>query len=250
MRSPVGLLVLPLEKGDPMQPLRRPKLTIVMPAYNEAPVIGRVLGSLPSTVEGFDEVEVVVVDDGSTDETGDIARSAGAIVLRHSINRGLGGALGTGLKAALLRGADVIVTFDADGQHRPEDIERLARPILCGDADAVIGSRMHKNRGMPAVRVAINWLANLLTYLLFGVWTSDSQSGLRAFSRPAAEQIRIRTNRMEVSSEFLTEIRQHNLRLVEVDIPPIYTDYSRRKGQDSLNALSIFFKLILRRLVK
>jgi glycosyltransferase involved in cell wall biosynthesis len=226
------------------------KLVIVMPAYNEAAVIGEVLGGLPAEVAGFSTVETIVVDDGSWDNTAEIAREAGAVVLRHVLNRGLGGALGTGLRAALLRGAEVIVTFDADGQHRPEDIEPLVGPILQGEADVVIGSRLLNLEGMPAIRVVINWTANMVTYLLFGIWTTDSQSGLRAFSRQAAERIRIRTNRMEVSSELLMEIRRHDLRLAEVPVASVYTDYSMRKGQTHLNGIDVLFRLLLRKLMR
>ena len=125
---------------------------------------------------------LIVVDDGSSDRTGELACQEGVIRLRHILNRGLGGALGTGISAALRLGAEVIVTFDADGQHDPDDIARLLDPIEAGEAEVVIGSRMLDPSGMPYPRRLANWTANVVTYLLFGGWTTDSQSGLRAFS--------------------------------------------------------------------
>lgn len=226
------------------------KLCIIVPAYNEAPVIAQVLESLPTKLAPFTLIETIVIDDGSDDGTGRIARDSGFMVLRHSINRGLGGALGTGFEAAFRRKADVIITFDADGQHRPEDIENLVKPILNKTADVVIGSRMLDREGMPKIRIVLNWFANLLTYSFFRIKVTDSQSGLRALSSDAAGKISIRTNRMEVSSEFLAEVARNKLKLTEVPIPAIYTEYSLQKGQKNINGLYILFKLILRKLMR
>ncbi len=222
------------------------KIFIVMPAFNEEKVIGRVIDSVRS--EGFDNL--IVIDDGCEDGTAEIADKRGAIVYRHLLNRGLGGALGTGLAGALKLEADVIVTFDSDGQHNPKDIRNVISPILKGKADVVIGSRLINPKGMPLLRRVGNFGLNIITYILFGVWTTDSQSGFRAFSAQAAKKINIRTNRMEVSSEIIREIGRNRLRFQEVPIKAIYTDYSLRHGQSSINAIRIVAKLILKKLMR
>ncbi|OIP79773.1 glycosyltransferase family 2 protein [Candidatus Peregrinibacteria bacterium CG10_big_fil_rev_8_21_14_0_10_44_7] len=221
------------------------KICVVVPAFNEGSVIKGVLTSLKDAHYS----NIIVVDDGSEDETFKAASSAGVRVMRHSINRGLGGALGTGLKAATYTDCEVVVTFDADGQHAVDDIERVALPILNGKADVVIGSRLKNHKGMPWYRVMMNMTGNFVTYLLFGVWCSDTQSGLRAFSHDAATKIRIHTNRMEVSSEIIREIGRRELKMQEVPIKAIYTDYSLSKGQSLFTGIKTFFKLILHRLM-
>lgn len=222
------------------------KIFIVMPAYNEEKVIGRTILGLKR--RGYDNI--IVVDDGSSDKTAQVAEKYGAYVVSHPINRGLGGALKTGIDTAISLDADIIVTFDSDGQHDPDDIKRLIVPIQKRKADAVIGSRLRNPRGMPFIRRIGNWGFNLVTFALFGVWTTDSQSGMRAFSRKAAEKIDIKTNRMEVSSEIIKEIGQKKLRFAEVPIRAIYTEYSKAHGQSSWNAFRILGKLIMRRLMK
>lgn len=220
---------------------------IVLPAYNEGKVIGKVIKGLKK--EGFASDDILVVDDGSTDRTSEIAKKEHVLLYKHSLNRGLGGALGTGIKAAIKNNADIIVTFDSDGQHNPKDISRVIEPIRKGEADFVIGSRLINPKGMPLIRKIGNWGFNVITWVLFGIWTTDSQSGFRAMSGKAAGKLRIRTNRMEVSSEFLSEIRRNKLRFMEVPIQAIYTEYSLHKGQSSINAFKILAKLILRRLM-
>jgi glycosyltransferase involved in cell wall biosynthesis len=153
--------------------------------------------------------------------------------------------LGTGISAALRLGAEVIVTFDADGQHDPNDIARLLQPIAAGEAEVVIGSRMWDPRGMPYRRRLANWLANVVTYLLFGGWTTDSQSGLRVFSRRAATRMQLRTTGMEVSSEIIAETVRHRLKWEEIPVQAIYTDYSLSKGQSFTVGLQTLMKLIL-----
>jgi UDP-N-acetylglucosamine---dolichyl-phosphate N-acetylglucosaminyltransferase len=224
----------------------RDSIYIVMPAYNEEKVIAKTIRSLHEN----NYYNIIVVDDGSSDNTSAIAENENAIVLRHAVNRGLGGALGTGLKAAILEGAQIIVTFDSDGQHDPLDIEKMIEPILQDKADAVIGSRLINPKGMPFIRRVGNWGFNFITYLLFSVWTTDSQSGLRAFTKKAAEKIEIKANRMEVSSEIIKEIGRNKLRFSEVPIKAIYTDYSVAHGQSSWNAFKILGKLILRKLMR
>lgn len=221
------------------------KLSIVIPARNEATTIGLVIREVLSLDLPDIQKEILVVDDGSSDRTGEIARSEGAIVVRHLLNRGVGGASGTGIETALRRGADVIVTCDADGQHTATDITKVIEPILKGRADVVIGSRMMGSGRMPWMRRIANRLANLVTLILYGIRTTDSQSGLRAFSRSAAEQIKITANNYEVCSEICGEIGRHHLRLTEVPIQSIYTEYSLSKGQGFGVGLRTLFRLIL-----
>lgn len=218
------------------------KLVAVIPAYNEAGHIGPVVRAVRQFAN-----EVVVVDDGSADATGAEACAAGARVYRHLVNRGLGGGIATGLRAALEAGADVIVTLDGDGQHVPAEILDVIAPIRKGEADFVIGSRMIDPEGMPLVRRVANRCANLCTWVLFGVRVSDTQSGFRALSRRAAESLDLRTSRMEVSSEIVAEAARHGFRIAEVPITVIYTDYSLSKGQSLGVGLQTLAKLILRR---
>lgn len=218
---------------------------IVIPAYNEEKTIAEVVRSASGNAD-----RILVVDDGSIDRTAVNAQSAGATVVTHMLNRGLGGALGTGIAAALHLGADTIVTMDADGQHRVEDAIRLFERLEEGDVDFVIGSRMLEGReGMPLHRQLANTIGNGLTWALFGLWVTDSQGGLRAMTRFAAERIELKTNRMEVSSEFIKEIKDKNLRFAEVPITVIYTEYSLSKGQGLMTGLRTAAKLILRRLI-
>ena len=195
------------------------KLVIIVPAFNEAPVIRKVLVALKKEIASLGEVEIVVVDDGSVDATAKEAMTAGAKILSHPINRGLGGALGTGLTYAKLVNADIAVTFDADGQHDPGDIRRVIEPIRKGDADVVIGSRTLKGmQQIPFDRRIILWFGNVITKLLFSVSTSDSQSGFRAFSKPAIRQIEVdlvnqppfRTDAIKVADQ---QYADHQLRI-------------------------------------
>ena len=222
------------------------KQIIVIPAYNEEATVAQVVREAIQVAD-----RVVVVDDGSRDRTSALASEAGATVVRHAVNRGLGGALGTGIAAAVKLGADAVVTMDADGQHRAQDAARVFERLAKGDVDFVIGSRMRGGEGgkMPVHRVLFNGVGNVLTYLLFGVWVTDSQSGLRGLSRRAAETIDLRTNGMEVSSEFIKELREKRWALAEIAIPAIYTEYSLSKGQSLLVGIKTAAKLILRRFI-
>jgi glycosyltransferase involved in cell wall biosynthesis len=222
------------------------KLLVGIPAYNEAEMIGKVVTALPKTIRGIKEVDILVVDDGSTDNTRAIAKKHGAKVAVHLLNRGLGGALKTILGYAKETNYDLLVTFDADGQHEGQEIEKLINPIINNKADVVIGTRWKNEGKKPIVRFVVNQLANVVTYLLFGMYSSDSQSGMRAFNRKAIGKINLQTDGMEVSSEFFREIYTHKLKYLEIPIKAIYTDYSKSKGQRITNAPNIFFKLLLR----
>lgn len=230
------------------------KIVAVIPAYKEAMTIADVLTRTRSFVD-----EMIVVNDGSPDDTAEVAARYGAIVASHVINRGLGAAIGTGFAMAKMRGADAVITLDADGQHDPAEIPKFVEAIQNG-ADVVIGSRMIRSpspfegegRGevsrMPWYRKVANMLGNISTLVLFGAYVTDSQSGFRAFSRNALDKIEIKTNRMEVSSELIAEAKRHGFKIVEVPIKAIYTDYSLSKGQSFFVGLKTLFKLVLRRI--
>jgi len=222
------------------------KVTIIMPAYNEEKKISSVIDGIKK--RGFKDI--VVVDDASTDSTNKIASSKDVVVLKHVLNRGLGGALGTGLQYCKDNDVDIAVTFDSDGQHDPDDLKKIIQPIINKKADFVIGSRLINPKGMPLIRKIGNFGLNVITYGLFGIWTTDSQSGLRAFSKKAINRMEVRTNRMEVSSEFFSQLRKKKLKYAEIPIKAIYSEYSMQKGQGSLNAFNIVFKLILKKLMR
>jgi glycosyltransferase involved in cell wall biosynthesis len=216
---------------------------VVVPAYNEASVIGGVVEGL--AVRGH---RVVVIDDGSTDDTADAARRSGAVVLRHAVNRGQGAALQTGITYALRRGAEQIATFDSDGQHAPEDVDALVAPLRAGRADVTLGSRfIGSSEGMPGLRKAILALAVVFTRVASGARVTDTHNGLRAFTRAAAAKLDIRLDRMAHASEILDQIVRNQLSFEEVPVHVRYTEYSKRKGQSSLAALRILADYVLGR---
>jgi glycosyltransferase involved in cell wall biosynthesis len=218
-----------------------PTVTAVVAAFNEARALGPVVEGLRPYV-----AEIVVVDDGSADDTAAVARRAGAVVIRHPINRGQGAALQSGIALALARGADVVVTFDADGQHVAADVPRIVDPVVRGKADVALGSRFLDGRSnVPPMRRLVLKSAVLFTRLTTGLDLSDAHNGLRALSRKAAETIRIRQDRMAHASEILAEIGRHRLRFVEVPVTVLYTDYSRAKGQSALGAFRILLDLMV-----
>ena len=223
------------------------KRIIVIPAYNEERTIADVVREAVKFAE-----QVIVVDDGSRDRSGELAREAGALVVRHAVNRGVGAALGTGIEAAIRLGADAVVTMDADGQHLAVDAGKVFDRLAQGDVEFVIGSRMKKSDDsghMPAHRVLFNTIGNMLTFMLFGVWVTASQSGLRGLSYKAARTIELRTNGMESLSEFLKEMKDKHWRMAEVPIKAIYTDYSMSKGQNFFVGVKVAIKLIFRRFI-
>jgi len=219
---------------------------VVVPAYNEAPAIGAVLHELRAVYR-----HVVVVDDGSTDGTQDAARPFAAYVLRHPINCGQGAALQTGIDFAILRGAEYIVTFDADGQHRVEDIAVLLSPILSGEYDITLGSRfLGSIVGIPHLRRRMLRLGVLFTRLVNGVNLTDAHNGLRAFSRRAAQRINLRLDRMAHATELIDQVRQSGLPFKEVPVQIRYTPYSLRKGQSTRGAIRIALHYLLGRVLQ
>lgn len=218
-------------------------LAIIIPAYNEETAIDTVLKSLPTEIMGIKTVSVVV-DDGSSDRTFETARKRANYTLRHTINLGQGAAISTGFEFAKQLDCKYLVTIDADGQHDPADICNLLEPILNNKADIVNGSRMIKTDGMPLFKVFANKGMNLITFLFYGIWISDSQSGMRAYNSNAFNKIKINSLGHEVCSEIIGEVKRNKLKLVEVPIKTIYSKYSIRKGQNWLNFINIFTRLI------
>ncbi len=219
-----------------------PRVVAVLPAFNEAGHVGKVVRAVRPYVDA-----VVVVDDGSRDTTSQEAREAGAVVLRHLVNRGAGGSTMTGLKAAARLGAEIVVTLDADGQHLPEEISRVIAPIERGEADFVIGSRLLQPKGMPRSRLLANRVADLCLRILFGVQVCDSQSGFRAQSRLVIENIDVRTSRFETISEIVVEVARRKFRVAHVPITVIYTEYSMSKGQNFWVGLQTLARLVMRK---
>ena len=217
---------------------------LIIPAYNEAAVIGRVVADVVR--RGYN---VAVIDDGSTDETGRRAGATGAIVVTHPINLGQGAALQTGIQFALRRGADTIVTFDADGQHRPADIDSLIGALTTNNADFALGSRFLGGAvAMPPSRRLLLMAATWFTRLTTGLNVSDTHNGLRAMTRRGASRIKLRQNRMAHASELLDEIARSGLRYVEVPVTIEYSRYSLAKGQRFADSLRILVDLSAQRL--
>jgi len=221
-------------------------LWVVIPAYNEEHTIAEMLQSLQSA--GF--TNLLVVDDGSSDRTAKLALQTQALVVKHAFNRGVGAATQTGISLVLDLGAQVVVTIDADCQHDVNDIKALVTPILNKEVEVTIGTRFVKKAQIPAFNKIANKFGNLLTWLLFGLKVSDSQSGFKAFSRKAAQMIRIHSNGFESCSEIIREIGWYKLKYREVPINVNYTEYSLSKGQSLANGVLTVLKLMLRTLMR
>lgn len=216
----------------------------VIPAWNEEKMIGRVVREVLPFVSA-----VVVVDDFSRDNTAAQATDSGAHVLRHPLNLGQGAALQTGMDYALKKGADIIVHFDADGQHVAEDIASLIKPIVEKSADVVLGSRFLKKNEIPFVRKIFLRAAILFTWFFSGIRLTDTHNGLRAFSRKAAQAIMIKENRMAHASEIIHCIAQSGFRYAEVPVTIKYTEYSLARGDSSIKRmLQVVGRLVWKKL--
>lgn len=225
----------------------RGKVFVVIPAYNEEFMIDKVIKDLKK----HNYKNIVVVDDGSSDKTYEAASKHKIHVLKHVINLGQGAALKTGIDYALLQGADIIVTFDADGQHQAKEIERMINPIKKKEVEVTLGSRfLSDGSKIPALRRLYLKIGVLVLFVMYGIKLTDSHNGFRAFSRKALQKIELRANRMEHASEIPEQIKKNRIRFKEIPVNIRYTDYSIKHGQKSSNAFKIFFKMILRKFMR
>jgi glycosyltransferase involved in cell wall biosynthesis len=235
----------------------RPRVVAVIPAYNEERCIGSVVLQARAHVD-----TVVVVDDGSTDATAQIAEAGGAIVVRHQRNRGKGAALNSGLQRARSLCPEAVVLLDADGQHLPHEVPAVVAPVLAGQADIVVGSRylVNGNRqgrdkgqgrpkghgngnGVPRHRAVGHWAFTKLTNAASGVQVSDSQSGFRALSGRAVQAVNFSSDGFSVESEMQFLARELGLRVVEV---PISADYAGKPKRPVLTHGVLVLNGILR----
>lgn len=221
------------------------KVYVLIAAFNEEMAIGRVIEDLHS--QGYNNI--VVVDDGSKDGTAAEALKHGADVLRHVVNRGKGAALQTGTEYILSKDADVIVHFDADGQHRAEDIVNLIKPIIDGSADVVFGSRfLGKAENIPFFRKLLLKLGRIYTNLVFKAALTDTHNGLRAFRKDVFKKMVLTEDRFAYASELVEKVIINRFLYTEVPVNINYSEYSLGKGQKNINALSIVFRDLKRRI--
>jgi glycosyltransferase involved in cell wall biosynthesis len=221
---------------------------IIIPVYNEAKPVKEVIAELLR--RGY--LNIIVIDDGSTENILYQISHLPIIFMRHRVNLGQGAALQTGLTFARKKGAQIVITFDADGQHCADDIEKLIAPIATSNADIVIGSRFMKsdNSSMPLTRKMILQSARFVNLLFSGILLSDAHNGLRAMNQKAINAIQISENRMAHASEILFEIKRHQLKCTEVPVNISYTEASMKKGQSSIDSIRILFDLVLHKLFK
>jgi glycosyltransferase involved in cell wall biosynthesis len=222
------------------------QIWVIIPAFNEGTRILRVLDELTATARN-----VVVVDDGSNDDTGLTVLTRPVWLVTHPVNLGQGAAIQTGIDFALARGAAYLVTFDADGQHRPEDIPILLSSLQEKQADFALGSRfLGSTEGMPISRRMMLKLAILFTRLLSGVKLTDAHNGLRAMTRRGAASLQIHHNRMEHASEIIDQIKRSSLKYIEVPVQIRYTADTLAKGQRMSDAIGLGVRILLRRVVR
>lgn len=223
------------------------KVFVIIPSYNEGQVIRNTV--MPLIETGYN---VVVIDDCSKDGTREALAGLPIHYLKHEVNLGQGAALQTGIEYARVKKADYLITFDADGQHNYLEIPSLLEPILVGRADVTMGTRFLRKEDVdqvPPSRRLILKGAILVNGLFTGMWLTDAHNGFRALNALAIGKIKMRENRMSHASEILTLIKHAGLRYEEVPVRIIYTDYSKMKGQSSMNSINILIDLILKKIL-
>ncbi|GAA3813078.1 glycosyltransferase family 2 protein [Nocardioides panacisoli] len=221
------------------------KTVVVVPMYNEGPVVAEVLAALRASF-----TRIVCVDDGSADDSAAVARSAGVLVLRHSVNLGQGAALQTGFDY-VLRHTDAThaVTFDADGQYRVDDAVAMVEVAAATGVDIVLGSRnLGRTEGQPVARRILMRSALAFSRRSTGLELTDTHNGLRVLNRRALAAMCLRQRGMAHASEIESRIRSADLSWREHPITMTYTDYTRRKGQSNINALNVVFDLAAERI--
>lgn len=214
------------------------KILIALPAYNEGPVIANVISAIKK--EGF--TDILVVDDCSSDDT--TKQAAEATVVSHPINRGAGAATGTAIAYARKHEYDKLVLLDSDGQHDPKEIKKLLKKS--DKYDVVIGSRNVADKNMPFIRRIANRVGSFITFLFFGLFVRDSQSGFKVFNRKAIAKIHLTFDGFEFCSEIIGEIKRHKLSILEVPIKVIYSEHSQSKGQSITNGFRMIFRFLFR----
>ena len=224
---------------------KRDDIFVVIPAYNEVTMLGEVLRDVSST-----GCQLVVIDDGSTDMTIEVARRHTPHALRHFVNRGQGAALQTGIDYALRHGARIIATFDADGQHRIDDMMAMIERVGNGECNALLGSRFldaRTSETIPAGRRLVLRCASIVQRLLTGANLTDAHNGLRVLDRRAAECVDLTNDRMAHASEIIDQLFAGDLVIREHSVTIDYTEYSMAKGQSWTNGFRILFHYIISR---
>ncbi|MDB4017176.1 glycosyltransferase family 2 protein [Amylibacter sp.] len=221
------------------------KVWIVIAAYNEASVIKEVVSDLRA--HGLHNI--VVVDDGSIDDTGSIAIESGAHMLRHQVNRGQGAALQTGIDYTKLHQAEFIVTFDADGQHSPVDVNQMLKVLIESEADVALGSRfLGSIVNMSRKRLLILKLALFWTKIITGLSLTDVHNGFRIMSAKFTNEFEFTYDRMSHASEILNYIAKNKINYIECPVTITYTEHSMAKGQSNTDAIAIGLDLLKRRI--
>lgn len=224
------------------------KIFVIIPAFNESPEIIR--ETLTKLVPiGY---EIVLVDDGSLTDLMAQSEDIPVHYIRHEINMGQGASLQTGMDYAIQNGAEILVHFDADGQHNVEDITTFIQKLKEGNYDVVLGSRFLNSKDsevIPNSRKFLLRVARVVNGLFTGLWLSDAHNGFRVFNHLAATKLRLTENRMAHATEILHLIKKDKLKYCEMPTHIIYTDYSKSKGQSSINSLNILIDLIKSKII-
>ncbi|HEY5160056.1 MAG TPA: glycosyltransferase family 2 protein [Gaiellaceae bacterium] len=220
---------------------------VIMPVYNEAPVIGSVIEELSQAFEN-----IICINDGSTDTSAVEIRKTPSVLVNHPINLGQGAALKTGIEYALQDvNAAYFVTFDSDGQHKVDDALKMLEIAREGEFDVVLGSRfLGKAENINPVRSAFLRIAVLFSNIETGIRLTDAHNGLRVFNRKFAEQLDITMPGMAHATEVIHSLAKSGLRYVEMPVTVLYTEYSRSKSQSLINSVNIGFDLLMKRMAR
>jgi len=221
---------------------------IIIPVYNDSASVTNVATALLKAGYG----KIIIIDDGSSDDVMEKLKHLPVFYLKHSVNLGQGAALQTGINYAIKQEAEIIITFDADGQHQPADIAALLEPIVADEADIVLGSRFLSDdlATLPTFRKLTLQTARFINLLFSGLLLSDAHNGLRALNKKAMTMINLTENKMAHASEILFEIKKYRLRWKEVPVNISYTPQTIKKGQSSVDSIRILFDLVLHKLFK
>ena len=215
---------------------------VIVPGYNEGAVIRQTIEALLEK-----NYSVIVVDDASTDTTRKMLSGLPVFYIRHLANLGQGAAIQTGMQLALKKNAEYLVTFDADGQHDVNDIEKMITLLQQEKADIIFGSRFlpGASTNFHTSRKLVLKTARLINYLASGILLSDANNGLRVMTREAALKMQITENRSSHNAQMQNLVKYNKLKYAECPVNISYSDYSRKKGLKNINSIRILYDLIL-----